>query len=258
MYTDEDRRRLLESRHDIGACEDAAVLTQVPAYKDAVVASRAELVTCRDALLTAAALVSKEKSETDLERAKLQEAVAALIRRYGFVRGKVQDGLLNVDPDNPLPASEMLRRTRLFERVFRAVPSDLERASQRTAIEKVGGVVKALTDEDDLKPFNFAATLAVAKATAEAAAKSFDRETSEDAAAMTGLRAAREAHDSAAEAHALLVSSVLVRAGRSQEVGSFILSRDAAYAARRAARVPIDEEEGVSVIDTEPPPEKPA
>jgi len=46
----------------------------------------------------------------DLERAKLEEAVRGAGRRYGFVRAEVQDALLNVDPDMPLPASEMERR----------------------------------------------------------------------------------------------------------------------------------------------------
>lgn len=258
MYTDEDLRRLLESRHDIGACEDAKAVTTNPAYQDAVVASRAELVTRRAALKAAAALVSREKSETDAERAGLQGAVTALVRRYAFVRGKVQDGLLNVDPESPLPSTELVRRQRLFDRVFRAVVSDLERASQRTVIETLAGVVKALDEEDDLAPFKLAATLGAALTKADAAARSLARETGEDAAAMTALRTAREELDRAADAHALLVTSVLVRAGRQQETGQLILAKDPAYAARRAARAPIQEEEGAVAVDAEPTPAKPA
>lgn len=254
MYTDEDRRRLLESRHDLAALENPTTLTDDPDHKQALVASRAELLARRDALRSAASLVSKEKSETDVERAGLQGAVTALLGKYRFVRGKVEDALLNVDPDSAPPPAEMLRRTRLFDRVFRHTLSDLVRSSQRSVVEMLGGVAEALAGEKDLAPLGYAAPFAAAHAAAEAVAAELDRETGEDTAAMTALRAAREELDRASHANALLVESVLVRASREAELGRFVLAQDAAYAARRAARVPIQQEEGAGAIDTEPPP----
>ena len=65
--------------------------------------------------------------------------------------------------------------------------------------------------------------------------------------------------DRAAEAHALLVKSILTRAGRKEELGRYILAADPAYAARRAARAPIGEEPGIGEVDAETPaPQPPA
>ncbi len=251
MYTDEDRRRLLESRHDIAACENTILLSTNPAMQSAVAASRDELALARAALQSAAALTARERTETDAERARLEETVSAAVRRYGFVRSKIQDTLLNIDPDAPLPASEMERRQRLFGRVFRVAPSDLERLGQGSIIELVGGVADALDKEPDLAPLGLASALAAAHAAARNAAKELNRETDEDAQAMTTLRAARESFDRASSAHALLIESILVRNGRKEDFGRFILARDPAYAARRAARVPVTEEPGAAEI--EPP-----
>ncbi|MRG91828.1 hypothetical protein [Polyangium spumosum] len=252
MYTDEDRRRLLESRHDISACDNPALLTPKPTFQSAVLESRDELASARVGIQSATGLVSRERTETDTERARLEEAVLACVRRYAFVRGKVQDVLLNVDPDMPLPASERERRQRLFDRVFGTTPSDLGRMSQGNIVEVAGGVADALAKEPDLAQLGLAEGLAIAHAAARDAAKELNREADEDTQAMLGLRAARDAFDRAASAHALFVESLLARSGRKDEIGQFVLARDAAYAARRAARVPVSEEPGANEID-EPP-----
>jgi hypothetical protein len=44
-----------------------------------------------------------------------------------------------------------------------------------------------------------------------------------------------------------------VRHDRKEELGQFILSRNAAYAARRAARVPVSEEPGGADVDAPAP-----
>lgn len=249
MYTDEDRRRLLESRHDISACDSPATVSPHPDFQSAVVASRDELALARAALQSAAAHSARERTETDTERARLEQAVSAAVRRYGFVRAKVQDALLNIDPDAPLPASEIERRQRLFGRVFRAAPSDLERMGQGSVIELASGVADALEKEPDLAPLGLAPGLAAAVAAARTAAKELNRESNEDAQAMTALRAARELFDRASTAHALLVESILVRAGRKEDLGRLVLAREPAYAARRAARVPVTEEPGANEIE---------
>jgi hypothetical protein len=249
MYTEEDRRRLLESRHDIGAVEKPVTLTPNATYQLAVVASRDQLAQERVALQSATARVAREHSETDTERAKLAESIAALVRRYAFVRGKVQDALLNVDPDVVVTATELERRKRLVERTFRLSQSDLERMAQGAIIEYVGTVVEALEAEPDLKPLGYGSSFAAVHSTAKNDAHEFGREASEDAEAMNALRTARDAFDRAAYAHTLLVESILVRHNRKDELGRFILSRNAAYSARRAARVPLTEEPGGGDVD---------
>jgi len=252
--TDEDRRRLYESRHDLDAASNPARLTDHPAFLPALAASHGALQSSRDGLKAAAALVVQEKGETDAERVKLQQALAQARLRYGFIRAKVQDALLNIDPDAPIATSEIDRRSKLFQRIFRVAPSDLERVSQGALIEILGSVAGALASEPDLAPLGHAQALAAQHAAAVTAAGDLDRETDEDAQAMVGLRAAREAFDRAAEAHALLVESVLVRAGRAQDLGRFVLARDPAYAARRAARAPLGDEPDIGGVDAEPPP----
>jgi hypothetical protein len=249
LYTEEDRRRLLESRHDIGAVDKPMTLTPHANFQLTIVASRDELAQERVALQSAAARVAREHSETDAERAKLAESIAALVRRYTFVRGKIQDALLNVDPDIGVNATEIERRTRLFERTFGLAPSDLERLAQGAIIEFVGTIVEALETEPDLKPLGYAASFAAIHNAAKSDVQEFNRETNEDAQAMNSLRNARAGLDRAAYAHALLVESILVRQNRKDELGQFILSRNAAYSARRAARVPVAEEPGGGDVD---------
>jgi hypothetical protein len=253
MLTEEDRRRLLESRHDIAAVEKPVTLSPHANFQMAIVASRDELAQERIALQSAVGLVAREHSETDAERAKLTESITALVRRYAFVRGKVQDVLLNVDPDAAINATELERRKRLVDRTFSLSQSDLDRLAQGAIIEFVGGVVEALDAEPDLKPLGYGPSFAAIHSAAKSDAQEFGRETTEDAQAMTSLRASRETFDRAAYAHLLLVESILVRHDRKEELGQFILSRNAAYAARRAARVPVSEEPGGADVDAPTP-----
>lgn len=259
MYTEEDSRRLLEARRDIQACERPADITPDKAMQHALTESRDELSAARDRLQAAAAIVDREHSETDAERLKLAKALTAAIRRYGFVRSKVSDALLNVDPDDAPGASEMERRQRLYQRVFGTAPSDMERMGQGPLLERLGHVIESLNNDPDLAPLKLAKPLATAHKEAQDAARSLGRETREDAEAMRALRVSREVLDRAAKAHALLVESILVRQGREDDLGHFVLEADPAYAARRAAHVPVAEEAAPEDLGVETPAaEKPA
>ena len=256
MLTEEDRRRLYESRHNLGAAAKPEIITASPAQQSAIAESAADVAIARDVLAAAAATVDREKGETDAERTKLQQASAAAIRRYGFIRGRVDAALLNVDPDAPLPAGELDRRRRVIERQFKLAPSDFERIALGATLETLGSVAGALESDPDLKPLGLAPSLAAAHAVAVAAAKELNREVDEDAMAMAALRDARDDFDRAGRAHALLIESVLVRAGREGELGRYVLARDPAYAARRAAGKPVAEEPGAD--DAEKPAPAPA
>jgi hypothetical protein len=143
MYTEEDRRRLLESRHDLGALADPGALTDNTIMAAAAVASGAELAANREAVRVAAADIEREHGETDSE---------------------------------------------------------------------------------------------------PAASHTLSRETDKHADAMKALSAAREAFDRSALAHAHLMESILVRQKREAELGRYVLVREAAYAARRAAHAPVSGE----------------
>ena len=249
MYAEEDRRRLLESRHDIAACQKPADLSPISVYQKAAAASRDELANADATLRAACALAAREHTETDIERTKLGQTISSAVRKYAFIRGKVHDALVNIDPDAPLPASEIERRERLIGRVFRIATSDLERLGQGAIIEFLTSVVDALDNEPDLKSLGLTSALANGVNAAKNAAKELNRETDEDAQAMSKLRAAREAFDRAAKSHLLQIESILVRQSRIDEIGRFILARDPAYAARRAARSPVNEEPGATEIE---------
>lgn len=250
MYAEEDRRRLLEARHDIAACQKPADLSPITVYQKAIATSRDDLANADAALRAACSLAAREHTETDIERTKLGQTIDTVIRKYAFIRGKVHDALINIDPDAPLLAPEIERRERLLERIFKMAGSDLERLGQGSIIEFLGSVVEALNHEPDLKPLGFGPTLSNALNAARNAAKELNRETDESAKAMANLRAARDVFDRAAKSHALQIESILVRQSRNEELGRYSLAKDAAYAARRAARAPVADEPGASDLET--------
>ncbi len=77
MYTEEDRRRLLESRHDLGALAEPGALTDNKAMLDAAVASRDELAVAREALRLAASSIDREHTRETSEDADAMKALRA-------------------------------------------------------------------------------------------------------------------------------------------------------------------------------------
>jgi hypothetical protein len=239
------------------ACQKLSDVSPTSVYQKAIASSRDDLGIAEAALRSACAQSAREHTETDQERMKLGQAIAMVVRKYIFIRGKVQDALVNVDPDAALAAGEIERRERLVNRVLGFTGSDLERMGQGAIIEFLSGVGVALNDEPDLKSLGFAESFTNALDKAKNAAKDLNRENDEDSKAMAQLRLARDAFDRAARAHGLQVESILIRQSRQEELGRFILAKDAAYAARRVSRAPVADEPGASDVDN-PPPQTPA
>lgn len=246
--SEEDRRRLLEGRHDIHAMDDIHQVIAEPMSQQMLAFSKDALGAKREELLACVQTASRERSETDAERAKLQVAVADYARRYVYVRAKVQDALLNIPPDVELDPSEIDRRRKLFERYFRQTGSEIERGSVSWALETIGGIVQGLKTEPDLAPLGLDGVLSASHAAGLQAARDLNREVDEDSTAMQNLRAAREQFDRANKAHALLVESALVREGKGEMLGRYVLAKDAAYSARRAARAPLEKEPGAGEV----------
>jgi hypothetical protein len=115
------------------------------------------------------------------------------------------------------------------------------------------GITKALGEEPDLKPLGFAGDMAKAHEKAEKASKELDREVNEDSAATQTLRDCRAAFDRASGAHALLIAGILKHGGKDGDIGKYVLAKDPAYAARRAAGVPIGDEPGIEPVEGEAP-----
>ncbi len=249
--TDEDLRRLLESRHDLTASKKPEVMTVDSSLKAAVTTFRKDLEAARHQLTAAVAAVSREKTETEAERIQVHKCLASAVARYGFIRGKVGDALLNTDPDEQIDPKEIERRQKLYDRVFGIMPSDLDRLSQKAGIEKLESVTQSLSGEPDLKPLGYAGALSKTLTAAVSAIGKLNREIDEDSAAMVALRAAREQFDRNHASYALLVQAVLVREKRESEIGRYVLARDPTYAARRAARAPMEQEPGADEIEAE-------
>ena len=248
MIANEDRQRLLESRHDIAAAVPTS-MTSNAAYQAAVTQSRDLLAARRAELLETAQTHSREKSETDAERAKLATAVGQAIRWYEFARDRAESRLLKIAPNVHVDGHEMERRQKLFARIFGTAPSSFSAQSARAVIETMGVVAEALANEPDLAPLKLDDDMRHAHQTAEAAALALNREIDEDSAAQKALRQIREAFDRAARAHARIVEGVLVHEGKETDLGQFVLSRDPAYAARRKANAPLADEPGAETIE---------
>ncbi len=249
--SEEDRRRLLESRHDVDAMHDINHVILEPITQQLLDFSRASLAARRDELLSCVLAATRERSETDAERAKLQTAVADGVRRYIYVRGKIQDALLNISPDQVVSPTEINRRRRLLERYFRLSGSELERGSAAWVLETIGSLVGALKTEPDFAPLGLDGMLNTSYTAGTQAAKDLNREVDEDSVAMYNLRTMRVNFDRANRAHALLVESALTREGKLEYLGRYILAKDPAYSARRAAREPLDKEPGAGDVDGE-------
>ncbi|MBK9258256.1 MAG: hypothetical protein IPM54_00285 [Polyangiaceae bacterium] len=200
MIANEDRQRLLESRHDIGAAVNPATITSDATYQAAIGTSRDKLAARRAELLDKAAAQGREKTETDAERAGLAAACDEALRWYEYIRNRAEARLLQPAPNVKVDAHEMARRRKLFDRVFSLNPSDFARVSTGVAIETWGAVAEALAKEPDLQPLHLADDMSKAHAAAVNAAQALNREVDEDAAATNTLRAARVAFDKAARA----------------------------------------------------------
>lgn len=248
---EEDKRRLLESRHDVDAMEGIESVILEPITQQLLAFSQGSLAARREELLSMVLKAAKERSETDTERVKLESAVGDCIRRYGYARGKAQESLLNVSPDAEVSPAEIDRRRSLIDRYFRLSPSELERGSVSWAIEYVEQAGRAFKAEPDLIPLNLGDMLQTACKAALQTAKDLNREVDEDGIAMMNLRQMRENFDRVAKAHALLMESALVREGKEEYMKRYLLAKDPAYSARRAAREPIEKEPGVQEVDAE-------
>jgi hypothetical protein len=151
VLADEDIRRLLEARHDVNAVEDPAVVATTPAEAAMVAQYGNTLEAARSAHRRALGLLAGDLGETDEQYAKFIEAKAAAVTRYGHVRTKVQEFLLNPDPDEKISATELVRRGKVFTRSFGLSRTALEELAQDDLIETLKPIVttvKTLTVTD--------------------------------------------------------------------------------------------------------------
>lgn len=249
--TEEDLIRLLESRHDIQAVADPAKLTPSPAFQTAVVASRDELAKTRDTLVIAVAFNTNELSETDTERANVQNLLGNAREHYRYYRARTRDTLLNPAPGTIVAPEESTRRERLYDRYYKLNHSELANMALDKQVEVLDALLTAHDTESDLKALGHGPPLEAAIRPAIQAVQEFHREIREDLIATQTLVTARTAFDRTHRAHIQLIDSLLLRHERESEAGHFIKRRDPSYAARRRTKTPVVQEPEATVIESE-------
>jgi hypothetical protein len=244
----EDARRAVEAAHDVAASEDVAGLTPRVQEQEAVAFSRAELAGARELFMNAAAHSAQELRETDVARVEIAGKRETLAAHYARAAHSAGGLLVDEDPDAPMSDAERERRERLIKATFNLTRNELRDLAPDTLHARLTAWQSACEQNADLKPLKLCRAIKPHIAQLGALVADHRREVREDREATAALNAAREGLDVAHRAHVLLLESVLVRGGRSGELGRFVLARDAAYIARRAANKPITEEPGAPAL----------
>jgi|JI10StandDraft_1071094.scaffolds.fasta_scaffold153084_3 hypothetical protein len=253
MVPNEDGRRLVEGRFDLLAALVAVKLTLEAVIEAAIDHTRAEYEKAWEGLVAASGVVIRETEETRRARRKVEAASARAVATWGFVVDEVGSTLLRVDPDAPPTAEVLAERQAWAKRLVSVSARELERSTTERRLEVLRFALQVAGEPvPEAVPGEVVALvtgrLEPVRAALAAAQAELYRELREDREAYEALEAARAAFDRAQSAHFRQVQSALIAQGREGELGRFILSQDAAYRARRAARRPLQEEEGIVAV----------
>ncbi len=249
--TEEDLIRLLESRHDIQAVADPTKLTPTPAFQAAVAASRDELAAARSALILTVAVNTNESSETDTERAHVQNLLGNAREHYRYYRARTRDTLLNYAPGTVVAPEESTRRERLYDRYYKLNHSELANMALDKQVEVLDALLTAHETENELKALGHGPLLEAAIRPGIQAVQEFHREVREDLIATQALVIDRIVFDRTHRAHIQFIESLLLRHERDSEAGYFVKRRDPSYAARRRTKAPMAQEPEATDIVSE-------
>lgn len=249
---DEDVRRLAESLHDTSV--DGDTVAQNKTELAMFDYTQARLKKQRDVLLAAVLLARKEGAETRAATASLEQAIQPAIDYYAFARARTRADLLEIDPSKPKPdpiAHAQLARE--WDDAFSTPYSHIERINLDERVARLDAQCALIEQSAPLNAHTTTATLRALVTAAKDALKVYRKESKEDSAAMTTLRAARVSFDAAHSAHKLQVSSLLTGQRRPELLARAIKSEDPAYKARRRAQKPISEEPDLDLLVPELP-----
>ena len=251
MITDQDRFAALETSHDLHACKDVAAITSNPAQQAALTDSLSRLGAGRESFMAILRHRAKEKSETERASADLAENKDTLVAMYRFVYTNLEGALTNIDPRLGLGSAEILRRSRVFDRVSGPIPSVLEKMDPKDIATVVQSFVSSVQADKELAALEIVDPLVDPLAAFDAAEKLKSAEDGDDKEATALLEAARKDIARHARATALRVEAALLDEGREEELGRYILAANATYKARRRAKVPPAEEPGMDTVEAE-------
>lgn len=241
-----DTQRAVEAGHDSAAIQDVTALTPHQQEQAALLFSAAELAHAYGLFKVAAAHNDEELRETDVVRVALNAQRAVLAVHYNRAAHMADGLLIDDDPDHPMADAERARRAKLIKQTFGLGAALFCDAAPDKLHEQLSSWVLACEQNPDLKPLKLTKAIKPHLATLDKHLRAMQQETREDRDATRALDEARASLDVAHRAHVCLVESVLTRAGTLDLIGRYVLTRDAAYQARRKANKPITEEPGAA------------
>lgn len=242
--TEQDNKRLLESRYDLRAVSDPAQLTPREAAQKHVAESAQTLAEQREVLRQAMLTLSRENNETDQARLAAYEAIEDAVVYYDYMRNEAHNRLFNLPASvrKKLTDAQMKTRESTFQQFLSTAPGDIRIKAPARQLNALTQISEGVAANALLSAFQLHGELASLVADAETANATLDRERTEDSQAIADLMAARAQFDIAASAHAKLIESVLTAQSRLSEWGRFTKNQDPAYASRRRAQTPIADE----------------
>jgi hypothetical protein len=249
---DEDVKRLVESQHDTSVESDEVAQNKTEQAMFDYTAAR--LKKQRAVLLAAVLLARKEGAETQAATTAMEQAIQPALDYYAFARARTRADLLEIDPSKPKPdpvAQAQLARE--WQDGFALAPSQLDKLSLAERITRLEAQCGLIEQSAPLKAHATTPTLRALVAAALDKLKVQSKESKEDSAAMTSLRAARVSFDAAHSSHKLQVHSILTGQQRPELLARAIKSEDPAYKARRRAQQPITEEPDLDLLVPELP-----
>jgi hypothetical protein len=248
----QDQRQQYEAKHDLAAGADVSKITAVPALQDGLLWSLAGLASASQSHALAVAALQDELSDSDRHRIKLQTTRDALWPHYLRVQLNASAALLAPDVDTPLSDADLREREALLDRTFPLTRTDFMRESYEKLWTLFGEVVRVCTSHALLKPLKLAKGLAAALKVYGADLESWQADQREDRDAQAALVDARAALARASTTHERLVLACLTAESREDQLGRYIRTKDAAYAARRRADKPVADEPDPDDLITQP------
>ncbi len=242
--TEQDNKRLLESRYDLRAVSDSAKLTPSAAAQAHVQESAQTLAVSRETLRQAMLTVSRENNETDQARLAAYEIIEEAVVYYEYVRNEAHNRLFNLPSSvrKKLTDAQMQTRERTFQQYLGTAPGDVRAEAPARQLNALTQIADGLAKDELLSAFQLHGELSALIAQSDEANATLDRERAEDSQAVAALVAARAQFEIAASAHTKLIDSILTAQNRLSEWGRFTKAQDPAYAARRRAQTPIADE----------------
>ena len=251
MSAVEDKRRLIEARHDLDALEDLGAISTGEVQEAILEESRSLLSSARAAFVEALRAASRERMNAEKQADALKQAKGKAVERYRYVRRTVATALLAPDPDHPVSKEEMAEREKLIRGNFALNTDEFSSLSTDKMIATMGSLVDLMKENAALEALGLYDPVERDKETLISTRDACAEVSGCGSSPQESVTAAREKLNTELQAHSLLVASIMLRAGLEGELGKFIKGRDPAYQVRRRDGASLDEEPEADAVEAE-------